>query len=74
MEKIKINLLDNYYEYDKGISLSEVALDFRDKYKYSILAGFVDNEFWSCRCWYNYTCKIENLSGFVACIEFSISK
>ena len=43
MEKIKINVLDNSYEYDKGISLSDIAKDFKDEYEYSILAGFVDN-------------------------------
>lgn len=59
MEKIKINLLDNYYEYDKGISLSEVALDFRDKYKYSILAGFVDNEFCELNYCLNKDCSIK---------------
>ena len=59
MEKIKINLLDNYYEYDKGISLSDVALDLRDKYKYSILAGFVDNEFCELNYCLNKDCSIK---------------
>lgn len=58
MEKIKINILDNYYSYDKGISLLDVANDFKDKYEYSILAGFVDNEFCELNYCLNRDCSI----------------
>ncbi len=59
MEKIKINILDNFYEYDKGISLSDIAKDFKDKYEYSILAGFVDNEFYELNYCLNKDCSIK---------------
>ena len=59
MEKIKINILDNSYEYDKGISLSDIAKDFKDEYEYSILAGFVDNEFCELNYCLNRDCSIK---------------
>ena len=58
MEKIKINILDNSYEYDKGISLADIAKDFKDEYEYSILAGFVDNEFCELNYCLNRDCSI----------------
>lgn len=59
MEKIKINVLDNSYEYDKGISLADIAKDFKDEYEYSILAGFVDNEFCELNYCLNRDCSIK---------------
>lgn len=59
MEKIKINILGNSYEYDKGIGLSDIAKDFKDEYEYSILAGFVDNEFCELNYCLNRDCSIK---------------
>ncbi len=59
MDKIKINILDNEYLYDKGINLFDIAKDFKDKYEYDILAAFIDNKFYELNTSVNNDCSIK---------------
>ena len=59
MDKIKINILDNEFLYDKEISLFDVVKDFKDKYEYDILAAFVDNKFCELNTSLNNDCSIK---------------
>lgn len=59
MDKIKINILDNEFLYDKEISLFDVVKDFKDKYEYDILAAFVDNKFCELNTLLNNDCSIK---------------
>ncbi len=44
MDSIKINVLGIEKEYEKGTTLEVISKDFKDKFKYPILAGSINNK------------------------------
>ena len=44
MDSIKINVLGTEKEYEKGTTLEVISKDFKDKFKYPILSGSINNK------------------------------